>query len=129
MVENELDCLMPEHLRTLGNLSNRSIHTCEDFLVGDVFELYEWKYTMKGIQDFTMWVRVETGDEDFELKRLFSQYLRNNMDEIRYIHKVDREQHRRKQMEKDEEKKKKKMLEKKKKQLAKLQAEIAELEN
>lgn len=70
-----------------------------------------------------------TDDDDFDLKRLESQYLRNNLDKIRYIWKVDRQQHRRKQMEKDEEKKKEKMLEKKKKQLAKLQAEIAELEN
>lgn len=128
-VQEELFCLTPEHLRGCGNISNTSIHTCEDFIEGDVFHLFEWKYTIKGVQKYSLWVRVETDDDDFDLKRLETSYIRNNMDEIRYIWKVDREQHRRKQMEKDEEKKKEKMLEKKKKQLAKLQAEIAELEN
>ena len=112
-----------------GNVSNHTIWTCDEFLEGDVFHLNDWKFTIKSVQKFTIWVRIETDFDDFDLKRLESQYLRNNLDKIRYVWKVDRQQHRRKQMEKDEEKKKEKMLEKKKKQLAKLQAEIAELEN
>ena len=127
MVEDELSLLMGGCRG--GNVSNHTIWTCDEFLEGDVFHLNDWKFTIKSVQKYSLWVRVETDDDDFDLKRLESHYLRNNLDKVRYIWKVDRQQHRRKQMEKDEEKKKEKMLEKKKKQLAKLQEEIAELEN
>lgn len=127
MVQDELSLLMGECQG--GCVSNHTIWTCDEFLEGDVFHLNDWKFTIQSVQKYTFWVRIMTDDDDFDLKRLESQYLRNNLDKIRYIWKVDRQQHRRKQMEKDEEKKKEKMLEKKKKQLAKLQAEIAELEN
>jgi hypothetical protein len=129
MVQDELASLTPEHLLdTRFYDSNTSIWTCDDFIAGDVFHLFEWKYTIKAVQKYSLWVRVETDDDDFDLKRLETHYIRNNMDEIRYVWKVDREQHRRKLREEEEEKRKEKMLQKKKKQLAKLQEEIASLE-
>lgn len=124
---------MPNKFLCVGN---NSLFVGYRFLPGDIFRINEldWTFTIVKVQNFTIHIKVETADgKTYELKRCENAYLANNMDKFEYIIKIDRDEYHKNRMEElkiqKAEKKKANALKRKKAQLAKLQAEIAEMEN
>ena len=140
-LQSQLVKMMPDYYRGDNynaslNVSNRAIWQSEDFLVGDIFKIGDWTIEIIKVNNFTLHVRAQdnqTGGKLVEAKRLSNHYLRNNISNFEYIHKVDRHDYRKAWMaeedKKKEEKKKASAIKRKQAQLKKLQEELAALEN
>lgn len=135
-VKDNLISIMPEDMPKGGpQVSNHSIWFCRDFIVGDCFKCGDYYFTINKVQPFSLDVDVEKGGLDglrepaVNLKRLETFYLRNNKASFQYIARGDYVKQRDAEDAKQYAKKQAKALERKRAQLAKLQAEIEEMEN
>lgn len=127
---------MPEDMPKGGpTVSNHSIWFCRDFVPGDLFKCGDYLFKVNKVQPFSLDVDVKKAENATDanttvnLKRLETFYLRNNKESFEYIVRGDYVAYMDEEASKQHAKKQAKALERKRAQLAKLQAEIEEMEN